>query len=130
MVDAARKVGFFPYYTEVHLAGMGELTNAKVTEFSIEHRTPADLQGLFQLYCAATPQEVRQGIGMTIDQWQDSLEPPQTRRNESILKLDGKIIGWQICDPFGQANAGQIVSHPEHPESTQYLIDISLRAVK
>ena len=125
LVDAARKVGFFPYYTEAHLAGLGELTNTKVTGFSVEHRTPADLQGLFQLYCAATPQEVRQGIGMTIDQWKDSQEPAQTQRYESILKLDGKIVGWQMCEPFGKATAGQTLGHPEHPDSTRYLVDIS-----
>ena len=125
LVDAARKVGFFPYYTEVHLAGMGELTNTSVTEFSVGHRTPTDLQGLFQLYCAATPQEVRQGIGMTIDQWNDSQEPAQTQRNESVLKLDGRIVGWRMCEPFGKVTAGQTLGHPEHPDSTRYLVSIS-----
>ena len=66
---------------------------------------------------------------MTIDQWRDSQEPAQTHRNESILKSDGKIVGWGICDPFGEANAGQIISHPNHPESTQYLIDISYQTL-
>ena len=66
---------------------------------------------------------------MTIDQWSDSQEPAQTHRNELILKFDGKIVGWGICDPFGKANAGQIISHPNHPESTQYLIDISYQTL-
>lgn len=125
LVDIAKRVGFFPYFNEVHLAGSLAPLNIKVDEFSSEQPTPADLQGLFQLYCAATPQEVRQGIGMTIDQWRDSLEPAQTHLTESVLKHDGKIIGWRRCNHFGQVTAGQILGHPGHPDSTQYLVDIS-----
>lgn len=125
LMDTAIRAGFFPYFNEVHLSGPGDNASVKADDFSAEQRTPEDLHGLFQLYFITTPLKVRQEIGMTIDQWLNSLEPLQTRRNESILKLDGKIIGCQICDPFGKGNAGQIVSHPEHPESTQYLIDIS-----
>ncbi len=35
---------------------------------------------------------------MTIDQWRDSLEPPQTRRNESILKLAGSFAMCLVID--------------------------------
>jgi hypothetical protein len=125
LVNTARKVGFFPYFKETHLAGAGTTYNTSITGFSVEHRTPADLQGLFQLYNAATPQEVRLGIGITIDQWNDSQEPAQTQRNESVLKLDGKIVGWRMCESFSKATAGQTLGHPEYPDSTRYLIDIS-----
>ncbi len=125
MVDSARRVGFFPYYEELHLTGAGKLSGAKPGRFSVEGRTPGDQQGLFQLYCAATPQEVRQGTGMTVDQWQDSQEPAQTRREESVLKLDGKIVGWQMCEPFGKTNAGQVMGHPAHPDSAGHLVGIS-----
>ena len=125
LVDTARKVGFFPYFKEVHLAGAGAPSNTSFTEFSVAHRTPADLQGLFQLYNAATPQEVRRGIGMTIDQWRDSQEPVQTGRNELVLKLDGKIVGWRICESFSKATAGQTQGHPEYPDATRHLVDIS-----
>ena len=62
---------------------------------------------------------------MTIDQWNDSQEPAQTQRDESVLKLDGKIVGWRMCEPFGKATAGQVLGHPEHPNSTRYLVSIS-----
>ena len=125
LMDSAIRVGFFPYFNEVHLAGAQDPINFDVNQFAVEQRTTEDLHGLFQLYSLTTPQKIRQGFGMTIDQWRDSQEPAQTHRNESILKSDGKIVGWGICDPFGKANAGQIVSNPNHPELTQYLIDIS-----
>ena len=125
LMDSAIRVGFFPYFNEVHLAGTKDAINFDANQFSVEQRTTADLHGLFRLYSATTPQQIRQGIGMTIDQWRDSQEPAQAHRNESILKRDGEIVGWGICDPFGNAKAGQIVSHPNHPELTQYLIDIS-----
>ena len=125
LVDTARKVGFFPYFKEAHLAGAGAPSNPGLTRFSVEHRSPADIQGLFQLYNAATPQEVRRGIGMTIAQWRDSQEPMQTGRNELVLKLDGKIVGWRICESFSKATAGQTQGHPEYPDATRHLVDIS-----
>ncbi len=130
MVDAARRVGFFSYFEESHLTGpeWDAETGAGIEKYSVERRTPADQQGLFQLYCAATPQEVRQGIGMTIDQWLDSQEPAQPNRKESVLKLDGKIVGWRMCEPFGKTTAGRTLGHPGHPDSTRYLVDLSCQA--
>jgi len=130
MVNAARKVGFFPYFEEIHLAGPGRSTetDAGTEKYSVEQRTSADQQGIFQLYCSATPQEVRQGIGMTIDQWHDSQEPAQTNRKESVLKFDGKIVGWRMCEPFGKTTAGQTLGHPDHPDSTRYLVNLNCQA--
>ena len=130
LVDTARMVGFFPYFKEAHLAGAGAPSNTCLTGFSVEHRTPTDLQGLFQLYNAATPQEVRRGIGMTIDEWMDSQEPVQTGRKELVLKLDGKIVGWRMCESFSKATAGQTLGHPDYPDSTRYLVGISCNTQK
>lgn len=128
MVDSARRAGFFPYYEECHLAGpewLSDVGGSINTNFSAEDRTAADLQGLFQLYCAATPQQARQGIGMTIDQWHDSQEPAQSHRKETVLKLDGKIIGWRMSETFGKTAAGQLIGHPSHPETGAYLVTLS-----
>jgi len=125
MVDTARRVGFYPYFEEVHLAGSATPSKADPVEFSVEHRIAADLQGLFQLYSAATPQEVRQGVGMTIDQWLDSQEPAQANRDESVLKSGGKIVGWRMCEPFGKTTAGQTLGHPSYPDSTRFLVGLS-----
>ncbi len=139
IVDAARRAGFFPYYEEIHLTGREWLADgtADVTgnvnghqaglfgRFAPEDRTAPDKHGLFQLYCAATPQQVREGIGLTIDQWSDSQEQAQPHRNEALLKLDGKIVGWRMYEPFGQTAAGQVVAHPNHPDVMPHLVQMS-----
>ena len=130
IVDKARRAGFFPYYEEMHLTGSEWLPETPVSgdvpdRFTAADRCAPDQQGLFQLYCAATPQRVREGIGVTIDQWKDSQEPAQTRRDETVLKVDGKIVGWRMREPFGKTAAGQMVGHPDHPESIQHLVRMS-----
>jgi len=128
MVSVARRVGLFPYYEEIHLAGQERLPESGSSSadskdgFTTEDRSAADQQGIFQLYCAATPQKVREGIGMTLDQWWDSQEPAQAHRKETVLKLDGKTVGWRMSEPFGKTASGQMIGHPDHPDTTPYLV--------
>ena len=128
IVDVARRAGFFPYYEEIHLTGRERLPKADVISgdgtgrFTVEEPSAPDQHGLFQLYCAATPQRVREGTGVTIDQWQDSQEPARSGRTETILKHNGKIVGWRMREPFGKTAAGQIVGHPDHPEAAPDLV--------
>jgi hypothetical protein len=131
IVDVARRVGFFPYYEEIHLTGSEWLPETDSSDrndtgrFTSEDRSEPDQQGLFQLYCAATPQRVREGTGVTIDQWCDSQEPARTHRSETVLKLDGKIVGWGLREPFGKTTAGRMIGHPDHPETTAHLVRLS-----
>lgn len=127
MIGIARRVGFFPYYEEIHLAGQewlpesGSSPTDNTDRFTADDRSSADQQGLFQLYCAATPQKVREGVGMTLDQWWDSQEPAQAHRRETVLKLDGKTIGWRMSESFGKTASGQMIGHPDHPGTTSHL---------
>ena len=139
IVDEARRAGFFPYYDEIHLTGRewaGNYPHAgpdagnhaqgqQMGGYSAEERAEPDSYGLFQLYCAATPQQVRVGIGMTFDQWCDSQEQPQPRRSETVLKNEGKIVGWRLREPFGNTAAGQVLAHPGHPGMMAHLIETS-----
>ncbi len=138
IVDEARRAGFFPYYEEIHLTGnewtggsmdmTGDVDGhraGKSESYAAEDRAVPDSHGLFQLYCAATPQQVRVGVGMTFDQWCDSQEQPQPRRHETVLKLNGKIVGWRLRAPFGETAAGQVLAHPSHPDTMRHLVDMS-----
>lgn len=138
IVDMARRAGFFAYYEESHLTAHEWVVGAKhdtvdqagtaagtTGRYVAEDRTMSDSPGLFQLYCAATPQQVREGIGLTFDQWSDFQEQLQSRRTETVLKLDGKIVGWRMREPFGGAATGQVVSHPNHPDVMPRLIEMS-----
>lgn len=143
IVDEARRAGFFPFYEEIHLTANVPTGNEPATSsadatgsinghqdgtsgrYTAEERSAPDSYGLFQLYCAATPQHVRVGIGMTFDQWSDSKEHPQPHRNETVLKFEGKIVGWQLREPYGDTAAGQVLAHPGHPDMMSHLIEMS-----
>ncbi|PKB72057.1 MAG: hypothetical protein BZY87_02290 [SAR202 cluster bacterium Io17-Chloro-G6] len=138
LVDEARRAGFFPFYDEIHLTGQEWTASSsdvagvadseqsgRLGRFTAEDRAEPDSHGLFQLYCAATPQQVRVGVGMTFDQWHDSQEQPQPRKNETVIKLEGKIVGWRLRDPFGDTAAGQVLAHPGQPDMMRHLIDSS-----
>ena len=131
IMNVARRVGFFPYYEEIHLMRSEWLPETDTSDqndtgrFTSEDRSDPDQQGLFQLYCAVTPHQIREGTGVTIDQWCDSQEPARTPRSETVLKLDGKIVGWGLREQFGKTNAGQMIVHPDHPETTAHLVRLS-----
>ena len=38
------------------------------------------------------------------------------------MKHNGKIVGWRMREPFGKTTAGQIIGHPDHPNTTPYLV--------
>lgn len=97
-IDLARRVGFFPYFEETLLERKGGEVQAKdypqitqigqindlgesaesvdegVLPVSLEERRPEDDYGLFQLFSAATPSQVRVALGLTFDQWKDARE--------------------------------------------------------
>ncbi|MBM10505.1 MAG: hypothetical protein CL759_00265 [Chloroflexi bacterium] len=127
-VDLARRAGFYPYYEEVHLTGKGTATQGIPGEngnrYTVDRRTPSDTHGLFQLYCAATPPKVRDGIGVTFDQWWSAQEQPQAKRDEAVISRDGKIVGWNMREPFGPVAAGQVLAHPDFPEVMRRLMEM------
>jgi len=138
IMDIARRVGFFPYYEEIHLTGsnqgrveagaMGDANGRQAGlfgRFSADGRSEPDTHGLFQLYCAATPHRIREGIGLTIDQWTDSQERNGPHCDEILLKLDGKIVGWRMCEPFGQTSAGRVLAHNDYPDVMPHLVQMS-----
>jgi len=142
MVDEARRAGFFPYYEEILLTGQewtgltpGVAKNADEHQteesgnYTTEDKADPDIHGLFQLYCAATPQQVRVGVGMTFDQWRDSQEPPGPGRSEAVLKHEGKIVGWRLRQPFGNTAAGQVLAHPSFPDMMSHLIETSYKTL-
>lgn len=123
VIEAARHVGFFPYFTETLLEGQGgqETTEAPV---GLRERLPQDTHGLFQLYSAATPQQVRVGLGFTLDQWRDCQEPESAR--QWVLTHEDKISGWAAMWSRAGAAEAEILVHPDRPEAMPVLMDVAL----
>ena len=124
----ARRGGFFPYYEEILLEAAPEILgrNGSAGTPVGEARLPHDDYALFQLFCAATPQQVRVGLGLTFDQWKDALEPPRLGLQEWIIRHDDRVSGWLRLQSHQGVREGDIMVHPDHPENLEALVDLAL----
>ena len=61
-------------------------------------RMRADDLGLFRLYNACTPAEVRFKTGMTLQRWQDGQEPRGKRTRDYVLEQNGEVVAWVRMD--------------------------------
>ena len=76
-------------------------------------RVASDDHPLFRLYNAATPNEVRSGMGMTLQQWKDAQEPRRKGTREMVLEQEGEIIGWARLDNHGKWTEVRAAVHPD-----------------
>jgi hypothetical protein len=127
VASAAQQTGFFPYFRELHLRGSGQPGNGERTDPSIRPYHPQDEFALFQLYCAATPQPVRAGTGMTFDQWRDGRPSPAHRCWAWTAWERGRLVGWLGLDIIGGGvSSGSLLTRPENPELIRPLLSLAL----
>lgn len=117
----AQRAGFFHFFNEFLLEGNGPVGISETTvgdekncQALIRDRLPQDTQGLFQLFSSATPQQVRVGVGFTLDQWRDSQEICQGR--EWVAAHGDRLTGWGALWTDGSGSRGELMIHPGHPE--------------
>ena len=87
---------------------------------------PADDHGLFQLFCASTPHEVRERLGLTFNQWQDAREPSTENQREWVLRRNDRVMGWLCIKPSQGVLDCQVMTHPDYPCSLPLLLDWAL----
>ncbi len=92
----------------------------------LSDRLPGDDYGLFQLFCAATPHEVREKLGLTFDQWKDTREPSTRDQREWVLRHNDRIVGWLCVKPFQGVRDCQVMAHPDFPALLPPLLDWAL----
>ena len=128
VVFQARRAGFFPYYEESLMEGLvgGLGHNGMVAPPAFSKRLPQDDYGIFQLFCAATPQQVRVGLGLTFDQWRDAQEPSTQQQQEWVIRHKERITGWLGIRSYEGAHNSEIMSHPDFPDSLPLLLDLAL----
>ena len=129
LVPLARRAGLFPYYEETLLERRDSppyLDGSDGAPVVLRDRTQEDDYRLFQLYSAATPQQVRVALGITFDQWRDAQEPCSGRRIERLTEKNGRLTGWLVLWSRGAFEAGAVVVHPDHPESLSALFQLAL----
>ena len=125
VANMAKRSGFVHYFNEVVLEGSGPVgiseataggykTGLEPTPVLIRDRLPQDTHALFQLFSAATPQQVRVGLGFTLDQWRDSQEPAPSR--EWVAAHEDRLAAWGGLWADGKRSHGEVMIHPDHPE--------------
>ncbi len=127
LLSLARRSGFFPYFEETLLEGRGgqsQRDGASAAE--LQERLPEYDHALFQLFCAATPQQVRVGLGLTFDQWLHAQEPRPQGRREWVTKNGGRITGWLGLGSRGRVEEGDLLAHPDFPELLPGLLEAAL----
>jgi len=130
VIAAVRHTGFFPYFTETLMEGLsgrriGDVPEGETeTVWSVRERLPQDTHGLFQLYSAATPQQVRVGMGFTLDHWRDCQGPQSAR--QWVLTHQDRIYGWAAVWSLTGASEAEILVHPDRPEGLPVLVNVVL----
>ncbi len=125
LVSRAQRAGFFPLLNESLLEGHVRGNNQDRAQpiGLLQDRTGQDDYPLFQLYCAATPQQVRNGLGLTFDQWRDGQEPDGRRRQELVLRLEDKVTGLLTLGTHKGTNMGRMMSHPGYPDALPAMLE-------
>ena len=125
LVEAVRRIGFYPLLQESILEGNWSqgLVSQDSAEMVFRERLPQDALGLFQLFSAATPQPVREGLGFTLDQWLDAQKPGSNR--QWVVSHRDRITGWAGLWRREGRNEREALVHPERPEVAGLLLEIA-----
>ena len=128
VIPVARRAGFFPYFQETLLEGSGGPSpdEGVSTPGGLRPARQEDQFPLFQLFSATTPPRQREALGLTFDQWRDSLERRSGNRQEWVVERRGRIAGWLHLSLRDGAAEGELLTHPGHPDLLPELIQVAL----
>jgi len=119
LVEIARSAGFFAYTRET-LYRADDPFPVDDPGLPLRPTAKADALGIYQLYNAVTPANVRAIEGLTLREWQAAREPWGGSPDDQVLEEDGIITGWLR---LLRANGGRfaLLVHPEHRDPEAFL---------
>ncbi len=127
-VDMAKQAGFNHYLTEyLYCLEEGRQTEPAESSLVLRPKSSVDEHGLFRLYSAAAPHQVRRAEGMTLQEWSQSRDSDATR--ELVLDKGGEISAWLRIRLGRTAGRFEIVTELGAEELGQ-LVNYSLAALK
>ena len=127
-VDMAKQAGFGQYLTEyLYCLEEGRRTEPTESRLVLRPKSNADEHGLFRLYSAAAPHQVRCAEGMTLQEWSQSRDSDATR--ELVLDKGGEISAWLRIRLGRTAGRFEIVGELG-AEELGALVDYGLAALK
>ena len=120
------RAGLHPAHAETLYRGQG--SGARIDPpRGIRPREAEDEHGIFRLYSACTPAEVRALEGMTIEQWSASRWDGPGQSDEYVLESGHRISGWLRVIALSNATDLSIMVHPECPaQDAAALTDLGL----
>ncbi len=133
LADMCRQSGFFPCVHEVLYKGVppprvkGDRRREGLGPPLLRKLKPrSDDFGVFRLYNAATPSDVRRATGMTFDQWAASRETGRGKRQEFVLEDEGAVRGWLRNIRTSSVGRMTMMVHPANEASTAAILDFGL----
>ena len=119
LVEIARDVGFFSYMRETLYRADGPVP-AEDPNLPLRPASKADAFGIYQLYNAATPANVRAIEGATFREWQAAREPWGGRPSDLLLEEEGIITGW-LRLLRGSEGRFSLLVHPQRRDADAFL---------
>jgi hypothetical protein len=93
LVGMAKQAGFSHYMTEaLYRCDEAPGSGRADAGLAVRNRSSADEYGLFRLYSAALPVQVRCAEGMIFQEWRENRDRPAHR--ELVCEKDGEISSW------------------------------------
>lgn len=135
--EVLRRAGLFLAYSETLYRARG--TGRPLRRYpGIRLRHAGDEHGLFRLYSACTPSEVRALEGMTLDQWRASqwsvsgwsISGRKRGVAEYVLEVDSQVVGWlRVVRRFGTADVTVMLHLERSGDDADHLLELGLSAV-
>ena len=91
--DVVMRCGFSPYQTEVAYTRSLAGESAPSTADGLRRRAKSDLYGLFRLYNAVVPHNVRSSEALTFAEWSAAQERIG-KAAQYVVERDGDVRGW------------------------------------
>jgi len=127
-VEMAKQAGFNHYLTEyLYCLEEARRTEPAESRLVLRPKSSADEHGLFHLYSAAAPHQVRCAEGMTLQEWSQSRDRDATK--ELVLEKGGEISAWLRIRMGRTAGRFEIVGELD-AEELGALVDYSMAALK
>ena len=128
LIDGARHVGFSCYgvdYLYRYGGQRGQWAAEAPGPYLLRPRSKGDEYGLFQLYNAAVPLQVRTAEGVTLDDWQECMGRGSwlERRREFVVQRQGNLVGWLRVTTAAGAGCFEIMFHQLDEDVLEWLVN-------
>ena len=128
VVQAAKRAGFFPAFTEeVFALNRPMMVDPHSPPLLLRPLAPSDTVGLFWLYNRTQTASVRAAAGLTMDQWLDSREPCGNEVRDYVWERGGQLRGWVRFDGAGDVLTLDAALHPDEGAVAPRLVTYAAR---